>query len=417
MRAMHRVRISKDEGSSGLRAGWPLLVGLLLWGGCKAKGAARVSVDAEEGASLSVEGRAEVAGEGVPLVHFRLEGDELLYEGPGEVRFATNSAKLAGDRTEATLEALAAFLLEHPEVEIHIEGHTDSRGSEAYNLDLSRRRAESVADFLADQGVERDRMTFEGYGESRPKVEEPDECRDRTEATAPAWCDERVWSQNRRTEFHVTAGRETIAVPERDAPGRAAGRDGAREEGWFRGAYLYGAPVFFMVPLFDADGRDYRRISYQWGLGAGYLFAPRRVFRVGLGGSFEHAPVTVEAAGRCFDEATGDLSERCDSMHDLELELELRLGGASRRVFGYGLLGPGLPMGTTDTGFWAGFSWTFGTGLWVRVWRGLFLGLEVGTDLMTFGAQGNDPPYDGFMADFEFEGVLGWHFGWRDRRR
>jgi len=67
------------------------------------------------------------------------------------------------------LSQLANVLVEHPEiVSISIEGHTDSDGTNAYNLDLSRRRAGAVRDYLQRQGVARDRMSIEGFGEERP---------------------------------------------------------------------------------------------------------------------------------------------------------------------------------------------------------------------------------------------------------
>jgi outer membrane protein OmpA-like peptidoglycan-associated protein len=64
-----------------------------------------------------------------------------------------------------------AFVLNHPQAaarRITLEGHTDAIGTEAYNLDLSRRRAEGVAQELVARGVQRDRLTAEGFGKQRP---------------------------------------------------------------------------------------------------------------------------------------------------------------------------------------------------------------------------------------------------------
>jgi outer membrane protein OmpA-like peptidoglycan-associated protein len=64
-----------------------------------------------------------------------------------------------------------AFVLNHPRAaarRIMLEGHTDAIGTEAYNLDLSRRRAEGVAQELMARGVQRDRLTAEGFGKQRP---------------------------------------------------------------------------------------------------------------------------------------------------------------------------------------------------------------------------------------------------------
>jgi outer membrane protein OmpA-like peptidoglycan-associated protein len=64
-----------------------------------------------------------------------------------------------------------AFVLNHPQAaarRITLEGHTDAIGTEVYNLDLSRRRAEGVAQELVARGVQRDRLSAEGFGKQRP---------------------------------------------------------------------------------------------------------------------------------------------------------------------------------------------------------------------------------------------------------
>jgi outer membrane protein OmpA-like peptidoglycan-associated protein len=67
-----------------------------------------------------------------------------------------------------SLEPLVTFLQEHPDRTLIIEGHTDSTGSDSYNLELSQRRAEAVRNFLASQGIGADRVLARGYGESFP---------------------------------------------------------------------------------------------------------------------------------------------------------------------------------------------------------------------------------------------------------
>lgn len=69
---------------------------------------------------------------------------------------------------EFNLVKIATILNQFGEMSILIEGHTDSIGSEEYNLGLSKRRAKSVYDFLVSQGVAESRLSWEGYGESRP---------------------------------------------------------------------------------------------------------------------------------------------------------------------------------------------------------------------------------------------------------
>lgn len=66
------------------------------------------------------------------------------------------------------LEEAASFLRQQPDLHVEIAGHTDSRGTDAFNLKLSQRRATSVLNGLADRKVGRERMTARGYGEAFP---------------------------------------------------------------------------------------------------------------------------------------------------------------------------------------------------------------------------------------------------------
>lgn len=69
---------------------------------------------------------------------------------------------------EPVLDTVAARLTECPDVHITVEGHTDSRGSEAYNQTLSERRAAAVAGYLETQGVAAARLDSVGMGEGVP---------------------------------------------------------------------------------------------------------------------------------------------------------------------------------------------------------------------------------------------------------
>lgn len=72
-------------------------------------------------------------------------------------------------RSHPVLRRVAELLRKNTWIKkVQIEGHSDSRGTEEYNLDLSRRRAESVARFLASNGIDESRLAWEGFGESRP---------------------------------------------------------------------------------------------------------------------------------------------------------------------------------------------------------------------------------------------------------
>lgn len=84
------------------------------------------------------------------------------------IYFDTGSDQLRPE-SYATLEEVGSMLREHGDLELSIEGHTDSQGDEASNLDLSDRRAASVRRYLVtEQGVDAARLTSRGVGESQP---------------------------------------------------------------------------------------------------------------------------------------------------------------------------------------------------------------------------------------------------------
>jgi outer membrane protein OmpA-like peptidoglycan-associated protein len=79
-------------------------------------------------------------------------------------------------------------LKQNPKVEIEISGHTDSKGSDDYNLNLSQGRSQSVVDYIVSQGIDSSRLTAHGYGEGKPiDTNDTDEGR----------------ANNRRVEFTV----------------------------------------------------------------------------------------------------------------------------------------------------------------------------------------------------------------------
>jgi OOP family OmpA-OmpF porin len=78
------------------------------------------------------------------------------------------------------LDKVAESLSNEPDVNIIIMGHTDSVGSDAYNLKLSQARAESVVRYLTSKGISQSRQVAKGYGESKPVADNnTDEGRER----------------------------------------------------------------------------------------------------------------------------------------------------------------------------------------------------------------------------------------------
>lgn len=101
--------------------------------------------------------------------------------------FEFNSASLTDD-SKTELFKIVRFLIENPEVNITISGHTDDQGTDEYNMDLSKRRAKAVFDFLIDQGINPDSLTYVGFGETQPLVSNTDD---------------ESRSYNRRIEFSI----------------------------------------------------------------------------------------------------------------------------------------------------------------------------------------------------------------------
>ena len=87
------------------------------------------------------------------------------------------------------LDKLVQILKDNPAIRIELSSHTDSRSSDAYNLDLSQRRAQSAVDYIVSQGIDPDRLVAKGYGESQLIIENAQT--------------EEEHQVNRRTEFKV----------------------------------------------------------------------------------------------------------------------------------------------------------------------------------------------------------------------
>jgi outer membrane protein OmpA-like peptidoglycan-associated protein len=93
------------------------------------------------------------------------EGIKITFD--SGILFDVDKATLKA-RSQAELADLAVILNKYPDTNILLEGHTDATGSEEYNLDLSRKRAQAVANQIATEGVNATRFTIMGYGESQP---------------------------------------------------------------------------------------------------------------------------------------------------------------------------------------------------------------------------------------------------------
>jgi peptidoglycan-associated lipoprotein len=98
----------------------------------------------------------------------------------------------------ATLDAKLPLLRANSAVRIRIAGHTDERGSDEYNIALGQRRAAAAKNYLVANGIAADRIDVVSFGEDRP---------------AAMGSDESAWSRNRRDEFEIIVGGETLRLP------------------------------------------------------------------------------------------------------------------------------------------------------------------------------------------------------------
>jgi len=116
--------------------------------------------------ALSAEARARQLA--LELSEFKArETERGLVLTLGDVLFEYDRAELKSGALR-NLYPLVTFLRENPGRNVLIEGHTDSIGSDSYNIDLSQRRADAVRSFLLQNGLGPERMTIQGYGESYP---------------------------------------------------------------------------------------------------------------------------------------------------------------------------------------------------------------------------------------------------------
>ena len=142
---------AKDDHAEGALRG--ALIGGLVGGGI--------------GANLDAQAADMRQRLGNPNVTVTNMGSYLLVNLPDDVLFATGSATLQ-PALQGEIRSIAANLVTYPKSTIEVVGHTDSVGSEAMNMDLSQRRAYSVANILIGSGVPAGRVSAYGLGMSQP---------------------------------------------------------------------------------------------------------------------------------------------------------------------------------------------------------------------------------------------------------
>ncbi len=122
------------------------------------------------------------------------EGIHIYFDEKSGVTFATNKASLTAD-AKSNLDAVAEVFIEFPDTDLMVQGHTDNTGEAAYNMELSKKRANAVVNYLKSKGVAANRFSVEAFGEAQPRFEN-------TSAEGR--------SKNRRVEIGVSANEEMI---------------------------------------------------------------------------------------------------------------------------------------------------------------------------------------------------------------
>ncbi|NEV93181.1 OmpA family protein [Psychroflexus sp. YR1-1] len=120
------------------------------------------------------------------------EGINVTFDENSGVYFATDKARITGE-SEVSLLKLINIFQKYPKTNILVEGHTDSTGSESYNMQLSKERAQAVTNYLISHGISASRINSSWFGEEQPKYDN---------STAAGR------SKNRRVELAIVASEE-----------------------------------------------------------------------------------------------------------------------------------------------------------------------------------------------------------------
>ena len=108
--------------------------------------------------------RQRLEGSGVSVTR---NGDNIILNMPSNITFASDQSDIKPNFYEV-LNSVAIVLKEFNQTLVDVNGHTDSDGSDAYNEELSSRRANAVAQYLVSQQLDSQRFSVQGFGESQP---------------------------------------------------------------------------------------------------------------------------------------------------------------------------------------------------------------------------------------------------------
>ncbi len=165
-------KLSNTAGGALIGAGVGSVAGLAIGGGGNRNAALLgAGIGALAGAGIGAymdqqeqELRQQLAGTGVSVTR---NGENIILNMPSNITFPTDQDTVSTS-FYPTLNAVSLVLAKYNRTLVDVYGHTDSTGDEGYNVDLSQRRALSVATYLNAQGVDSRRFFIQGFGETRP---------------------------------------------------------------------------------------------------------------------------------------------------------------------------------------------------------------------------------------------------------
>ncbi|MFO7370552.1 MAG: OmpA family protein [Bacteroidales bacterium] len=145
--------------------------------------------------------QAEELKNEVPDANVERVGEGIIVELSDKVLFEFGKSDLTA-ASKQSLDKIIVVFNKYPDTNVEIQGHTDSKGSNDFNMTLSVKRATTVVDYLKSKGITSERLTVKGFGEEVPKYDNGTE-----EGRA----------QNRRVEFLITANEKMKAEAEKQA--------------------------------------------------------------------------------------------------------------------------------------------------------------------------------------------------------
>ncbi|TRO65765.1 OmpA family protein [Christiangramia sabulilitoris] len=135
-----------------------------------------------------------------PTVTDETSGQDVIAIDGSKIYFDFDKATIKPE-SKPVLDSVVTYMNKYANINVKVESHADARGSDKYNMDLSKRRAASTVNYLVEKGIDKGRLTSEGYGESRPV----------NDCTKPNMCTEEQYAKNRRSVFVVSNRKETMS--------------------------------------------------------------------------------------------------------------------------------------------------------------------------------------------------------------